>query len=114
MIIAVLMLYHFYFAIYRNPVGMHIKKTHENGNHDTLIVEISVLLHLFDDYHFAVGRSYHHLFGIFIEVSDRASVKIHHYGVTQPEYYSEYIKRYITVKAIEQNSSYSDDGYSSP
>ena len=76
--VSVLVLYLFYYSIYRIPVCMHIGYIHKNGNHQTFIMKIFILVHLFAYDNSSVGRSNDNLFRILSEESDWASEEVYH------------------------------------
>ena len=78
--VAVEMFHEFHFPVNGEPVGMDVDKTHEYGNHQAAIMEVPVFIHFLYDHYLAVGRSYHHTFGIFLEFSYWATIEVEHYS----------------------------------
>lgn len=56
---SVVMVYVFYHSVYRIPVGMYIGDVHENGNHQSAVMEIFVFVHLLNYHDTSVGRSHY-------------------------------------------------------
>ena len=84
--LSVLVLHELHLAIHRKPVGMYVPEAHEDGNHQSPVVEVRCILHFLYHYDLAVGRSYHEFLGIFhVQESDRASVEVEHDTI----YYTE-------------------------
>ena len=72
------MVYMLYHSVYRIPVGMYIGDVHENGNHQSAVMEIFVFIHLLNYHDTSVGRSHYGFFRISFEQSNRAAEKIGH------------------------------------
>ena len=78
-VVAVMMLDEFHAAVDGKPVGVYVPRTHEDADHQSFVVEISVFLHFFNHYNLAVGRSHHRTLGIAVEVANRAAVEVQRY-----------------------------------
>lgn len=72
----ILMMYEFHASVNGIPVGMHVERTHEDTDHQSLVVEIPVFVHLLDDHDTAVGRSHDDILRVTSEVADGATVEV--------------------------------------
>ena len=75
-VVAVLMMNKLHFSVDRKPVGMHVQRTHEDRNHQTLIVEIFVFLGFLHYHNLAVGRRHDQFLRITIVIADRTAVEV--------------------------------------
>ena len=85
MVVAILMVYEFHFALYGKPVGVYVEETHKDAYHQALVVEVGVFLYLFYHDNLAVGGSYHNLACVALEISLRATEEVEHYGIEYAE-----------------------------
>ena len=76
MVVAVEMLHELHLTIDREPVGMDIQRTHEDGDHQALVVEVGVLLSLFDHNDLSVGRGHDQFLRVAIKIADRTTIEI--------------------------------------
>ena len=55
----------------------NIEQTHENGNHQTAVVKIFILVHFFDNNNSAIGRSHYDVVSVLdAEITDGATKKV--------------------------------------
>ena len=99
-VVAVKVLHKLHLAINRIPVGMHIERTHKDGDHEALIVEISVLFYLFYYNNLTIGGRDNQLVGIAIEIADGATIKVECDKPRGAEHHHEYPKWYACVKTV--------------
>jgi hypothetical protein len=98
--IAVMMLYGLYLTVDGKPVGMHIKRAHEDGNHQSAVMEILSLFYLLNDHHTAVGGSHDYLLRVFIEITNGTTVKIHDNHVKHTKNGKKALERHLRVKQM--------------
>ena len=105
-VVAILVMNELYLAVDGEPVGMHVERTHEDGDHQALVVEILILLSLFHHYNLTVGRSHDQFLRIAVEVADGTTVEIegHEPGGTEDGY--EDPKRDMRVEEIQEQRGY--------
>ena len=63
-------------TIGRNPIGMHVEKTHEDADHETTVVEILILIYLLDNDDPAVARSKGNSFRLALIKANRAAEEV--------------------------------------
>ena len=96
--VSVLVMHHFYLAVYRKPVGMYVEETHEDADHDAFLMQVFLFHHLFYYNHFAVGRGYHKLVGINVVLSEfayRTAEEVECNTPYRTEKYGIHVKRYV-------------------
>ena len=109
--VAVLVMDELHLAVDRKPVGVHVEQTHEDGNHQSAVVEVFVLLDFLYDNHLAVGRCHDNLGCIFLtKISDRTFEEIKHNAVYCPKHYQETPERNLGVESLPQHDCYGHDG----
>jgi hypothetical protein len=98
-------------AIYREPVGMNVQRTHEYGDHKTFIMEIFVFLSLFNDNNLSIGRSYYKLIGISIKITDWTTIEIecHKPGCSKNE--DKNPKRYRCTEVVPKSIGDATDSH---
>ena len=83
MIVAVKMSDELHLAVDREPVGMDIYNAHEDGNHQTAVMEIFILVNLLNDNNLSVGWCHDNILGILRrEMADRTTIEIHNKGIS--------------------------------
>ena len=75
-IVPVEMLDKLHLSIDREPVGMNIQGTHEDTDHEALVVEIDMLVSIFHYHNLTIGRCHHQLLCVAIEITDRTAVEV--------------------------------------
>ena len=76
--IAIVVGHHFDKAFYREPVGMYVGHRHEDGDHQTAVVEVFVLLHLFNHHYASVGSGYYGVLRLALEHANGAAEEVHY------------------------------------
>jgi hypothetical protein len=100
----------FYLTVNGKPVGMYIQRTHEDRDHQSLIVEIFSFFNLLNHNNLTIGRSNDQFVGIAIEIADRTAVEVesHEPGGTKDDYKDP--EEYIYVEAIPNESANAYNG----
>jgi hypothetical protein len=62
-------------TIYGVPVGMHVEWAHEDGDHQSAVVEVVRLLHLLDNHNLTIGRSYNDTVCFFAREASRRTTE---------------------------------------
>ena len=75
-IVAILMMYELHASVNGEPVGMNVQWAHEDRNHQSLVVEILVLVCFLNHHYLAVGRSHDGTLCVTIKVTDGATVEV--------------------------------------
>ena len=82
---------------------MNVEETHEDGDHQPLVVEVFVFLHFLNHYDLAVGRSHDDAFGIFkIEITDGAAVEVEHNAPNGQHNDEKQPKRPLCIETVPQ------------
>ena len=77
-VVAILVHHLLHLAINGEPVGMHIEQTHEDGDHEALLMEILVLHDFLYNHYLTVGRSNDKTLRVVLKKTYRTTVKIQH------------------------------------
>ena len=107
-VVAVLMMDEQHPPVNGEPVGMHVEGTHEDADHQSLVVEILGLFSFLDDYNLSVGRSHDGLLGVAVEIADGAAIEIEHQQPGAAEDGHENDKRYRIVETPPENNPKGD------
>ena len=65
-------------AVNRNPVGMYIDDVHEDGDHQTAVMEVFIFVYFLYYHDLAVGRSDDYSFRIAFEPAYGTSEEVDH------------------------------------
>ena len=76
MVVAVEVLDKLHPSVHWEPVGMDVQRTHEDGNHQSSVVEVVVLLRFLYDDDLAVSRGNDGAFRVAVEVADGAAIEV--------------------------------------
>ena len=96
-VVAVEVLHKLYLTINRIPVGMHIERAHKDTNHQSLVVEVGVLLGLFYYNNFTIGGGYYQFICIAIKIANRTTIEVQRNKPCCAEDDDEYPERYACV-----------------
>ena len=110
MVVTVLVVYELHLSVHRKPVGMHVQGTHEDRDHQTLVVEVLVLLGLLHDDNLSISRGDHQFFRISVIVAYRTSVEIEHQCPRSAEYHDEDPEGDGGAQSIPQQQGDAHDG----
>ena len=93
-----LVIYLFYGAIYRIPVCMNIKEAHEDGYHNSLVMEIRVFFDFFDDNNPTICWSNYNIFCVTFKSANWTTEEIGGYSINDKRNQKEEIKWNFIVK----------------
>ena len=99
----ILMMYEFYLAINREPVGMHVEKAHEDTYHDTTLMEILVLVNFLNHNDATISRSNNDIFRVILsEIADRTTEEVYNDTIYCREDNSKAIKWNVGLERTPQ------------
>ena len=97
-VVAVYVLHEFHLSVNGEPVGVYVPKTHEDGNHQSAVVEVGRIVHLFNNHNLAICRCHHQVVGVFdIQVSYWTSVEVEYDTIYRTKDYYENPERNLVV-----------------
>ena len=97
MVVAVLVVDEFHFAVNRKPVGVYVEQAHEYAHHQALVVEILVFYYFFYYHYLTVRRRNDNLFCIAVEIAFGATEEVDDYAINHSEHDYECPERNFAV-----------------
>lgn len=99
-VVTIVVAHQFHTSIDGYPIGMDIKRTHEDAYLQSAVMEIFRLFHLFYNDNLAIGRGDDHAFRAFLKLADGATEKVKHQQVYRDAYHRNDDKRRFVWKGV--------------
>ena len=94
-------------AVDGEPVGMHVERAHEDGDHEAAVMKIPVLVNFLHHHDLPVGRSHDNVLGVVdVEAAHRAAVEIEKDKVEGARNGYENPERYLCVDTTPKQYRY--------
>ena len=85
---------------------MHVERTHKDGYHQSLVVEIGIFLGLLDYNNFTISRGHNQFISIAVEIANRTAIEVQRDKPGSTKYCCKYPEWHLVIKATPKQCPY--------